>query len=47
MKQDRDDLAVDGDVITLRLTNSSHKDDLSYSSVDAEVDVNVGSHVAH
>ena len=45
MKEDSYDLAVDGHMVTCRLIDTSYKDDLSYTEVDAEVDVNEVTHV--
>ena len=46
MEEDSYDLAVDGDMVTCCLINTSHKNDLSYPEVDAEVDMDVGTHIA-
>ena len=45
VEEDSYDLAVDGDMVTCCLINTSHKDELSYPEADAEVDVDVVTHV--
>jgi hypothetical protein len=45
VEEDRYHLAMDGDMVTTRLINTSHKYELSYPKVDAQVDVDVGTHV--
>ena len=44
VEEDSYGLAVDGDMVTCCLSNTSHKDELSYPEVDAEVDVDVVTH---
>ena len=47
MEEDSYDLAVDWDSVTcrVRMSHTNHKDELSYSEADAEVDVDKASYV--
>ena len=45
MEEDSNDLAVDGDRVFTCLVHSSHKYNLSYGQVDAEIDMDESSQI--